>query len=563
MHASYYEDDILSGPGAYPDEYFIRAAEHGFNAVWLRGILRNLAASEIFPELNHDVARNQDALATVVERARRHDMQVLLYLNEPLCLPKDHPFWLAHPELQGGTDQSMMDDWPESRAFCSSMPATRAWTRELAGNLFRAIPDLGGWFLITASEHHTHCYSHASVPRGGYPDCPRCRERDPLEVVAEVITDLHDGTRAASPTAHCIAWNWGWTDNFGHEPQEALLARLPKDVKILIDWERGGTRRMPDGRENFINEYSLAYIGPSERFMATHDAARRHGLEVMAKLQIGTTHELATVPNLPVVDNLYQKFLGAERLGLAGLLATWNFGNAFSLNTAALARFVRTSDRPSPAEFVRGLAAEYFPGADAAGVARAVTHFSTALAWFPFGMNIIYYGPANYALAYPLTLSPLTGKPMGESWWMRERGDDLQGSLDTFTLEEIIAMLSTLVAEWERGVAVLTEALATNTHPHAAEELGVAKTVGYCYRSTKNVYRTYQLRLERPTDMAARFLPILDDEIATLEAALPLVEADPRLGFHAECQGYQFSADLIRRKMAQLRAEREGITAHS
>jgi len=178
-------------------------------------------------------------------------------------------------------------------------------------------------------------------------------------------------------------------------------------------------------------------------------------------------------------------------------------------------------------------------------------------------MNIIYYGPANYALAYPLTLSPLTGKPMGESWWMRERGDDLQGSLDTFTLEEIIAMLSTLVAEWERGVAVLTEALATNTHPHAAEELGVAKTVGYCYRSTKNVYRTYQLRLERPTDMAARFLPILDDEIATLEAALPLVEADPRLGFHAECQGYQFSADLIRRKMAQLRAEREGITAHS
>ena len=60
-----------------------------------------------------------------------------------------------------------------------------------------------------------------------------------------------------------------------------------------------------------------------------YEAAQQRGLAVMAKLQVGTTHELSTVPNLPLVDHLYEKLVGAEQLGLAGFLATWNFGNAF------------------------------------------------------------------------------------------------------------------------------------------------------------------------------------------------------------------------------------------
>ena len=552
FHARYYDDDILYGPDAYPEEYFAALVEHGFNAVWLRGILRDLAATSVFPTLGREIARHQDALGLVVERAKRHGVQVLLYLNEPLGLPRDDPFWAAHPEARGASGDSVMDDWPETFAFCTSTPDVQTWLREVTANLFRAIPELGGWFLITGSEHHTHCYSHVwNAPGGDRPDCLRCAARDAAEVVADVITTLRDGTRAASTTAHTIAWNWGWTQ-FEPEPQPSLLARLPRDITLLLDWERGGQRLMPDGREIFIDEYSLSYTGPSERFQATMQEARRHGLAVMAKLQIGTTHELATVPNMPLIDQLYRKLVQVEELAPGGMLATWNFGNSFSLNTAAIARFAHTVARPSPEVFVRQLAAEYFPGAAPDGVAQAIAQLTAAMAWFPFSLNMLYWGPCNYALATPLTLAPLTGKPMAESWMMRERGDDLAPSLGPFTLEEVIACFSSLVEAWQQGVEQLSTALAGCAHLHAAQELGVARIIGCCYRSARNVYQVYRLRRERPADAEPQFRVIVADEIANLQAALPLIAADPRIGFHAECQGYQFDAQAVEKKLREL-----------
>jgi hypothetical protein len=590
FRAKYYENDILNGPAAYPEEYFAQLVENGFNAVWLRGILRNLARTDALPDLGgDDVARHQDALGTVIERAARHGVKVLLYLNEPLCLDGGDAFWKAHPDLRGvshATGSWCMDGGETVAALCTSTPEVRAWLREAARRTFEALPGLGGWFAITASEHLTNCHSHGSKLTAEAPPsgCPRCAGRPPLDIVAEILADLHAGTREASSKAYTIAWNWSW-EMYAPQPQPALLQRLPRDMVLLLDWERGGTRRLADGRENFVDEYSLAYVGPSERFMVGCQEARKHGLGVMAKLQVGTTHELATVPNLPLVDNLYAKLKAAEELGLQGLLATWNFGNSFSLNTAAVRRFVRVPARPeSPREFVEALAVEYFPGADAAGVAAAVERFSAAMLHYPFDMMMLYSGPANYALAYPLTLEPLSGKPMGPSWMVSERGDDLEPSLRAFKLDDMIGLLGLLVSAWEDGVRLLERALAGCRAPSARTELGVARMVGLCYRSTRNVYRTYKLRLVLSGDtrrgrrapgeaskavgtangaggpppvadgVGREFRAIVADEIAVLETALPLMGADPRLGFHAECQAYLFDAERVRAKLAQLRA---------
>ena len=563
FRAKYYEDDILHGPGAYPESYFAELAENGFNAVWLRGILRNLSDSTILPGIGDDIARHQDALGAVIARARPYGVKVLLYLNEPLCLAGDDPFWKTHPGLRGVNHVAgewCMDPWPTLAALCTSTPEVRAWLREVTRNLFRTLPDLGGWFAITASEHLTHCYSHGvNLARDTGPGgCPRCAGRDPLDIVADVLADLHAGTREASAGAHTIAWNWSW-EMFAPQPQPDLLRRLPRDMILLLDWERGGTRRLPNGRENFVDEYSLAYVGPSERFVAGYQEAKRHGLRVMAKLQVGTTHELATVPNLPLVDNLYRKMVKAEELQLAGMLATWNFGNSFSFNTAAVAHFARTSARPAPDVFTADLARRYFPGADADGVAQAVADFSRALAYYPFDMAMLYWGPVNYALVYPLTLAPLTGQPMGASWMMHPRGDDLSRSLGQFTLEEVIALFTDLLAGWQRGVERLAPALAPCRSESARLELGVARMVGHCYRSARNVFQTYRLRRDRPADAAEQFSAIVQDEIANLEGALPLIEADPRLGFHAECQAYQYDAAGVRAKLAQLRGVAPGL----
>ena len=156
------------------------------------------------------------------------------------------------------------------------------------------------------------------------------------------------------------------------------------------------------------------------------------------------------------------------------------------------------------------------------------------------------------ALAYPLTLEPLTGKSMGRTWVMDERGDNLNQALGQFTLDEVIGYFTQLSREWQQAVALLEEGLASSAHPHATQELRNVQVIGCCFRSTANIYRNYRLRLERPADADAQFQVLVADEIANLEVALPLIEADPRLGFHAECQAYQFTPALVREKLAQL-----------
>ena len=115
--------------------------------------------------------------------------------------------------------------------------------------------------------------------------------------------------------------------------------------------------------------------------------------------------------------------------------------------------------------------------------------------------------------------------------------------------------MASLVAEWEKGVALYADALAGSTNAHATTELRVAQAIGHMFRSTMNVYKTYVLRKDRPADMEAQYRPILEDEIANLEALLPLAEADPRIGFHAECQGEMVSPKLIREKLDDMRRQ--------
>ena len=83
------------------------------------------------------------------------------------------------------------------------------------------------------------------------------------------------------------------------EPQESVIKSLPLEVIIMADFERGG-KRITNGHPHVVDEYSLCYVGPSERFKGASAAARRLKHQVFAKLQIGVTHEIATVPHFPV-----------------------------------------------------------------------------------------------------------------------------------------------------------------------------------------------------------------------------------------------------------------------
>jgi len=51
------------------------------------------------------------------------------------------------------------------------------------------------------------------------------------------------------------------------------------------------------------------------------------------------------------------------------------------------------------------------------------------------------------------------------------------------------------------------------------------------------------------------YLRIIKDELANLEAALPLAIRDPRLGYHAEARTHLFDAAGIRKKIRLLQRQ--------
>ncbi|NQU45250.1 hypothetical protein HQ520_18360 [bacterium] len=333
-----------------------------------------------------------------------------------------------------------------------------------------------------------------------------------------------------------------------------MIRSLPRDVVLMADFARGGSKTIL-GKERIIDEYSLSYPGPSPRFTRSMAVARKRGMRMAAKLQIGTTHELATVPNLPLIGSIYDKARAMRRIRVHDFMGCWNFGNMLTANTTALARFL-DAPRLAPREkALRDFAKNYLPGCDAKGVARAWDLFAGAMDFYPFTIPFIYHSPINYAAAFPIEPGPLRKGPVGRSWMHdKVRGDELEQTFGAFTLPEIIEGLRHLTARWWEATKVFLAATAMCEGNHAREERNSVQFAAHSFQSTWNIYRAYPLRQEWKKSNLDLLRPILEDELAHLPELVPLLESDERLGFHSEAQHRMVTPGGVKKKVRRLRA---------
>ncbi len=512
-----------------------------------------MVPSRVFPELGADASEHLQNMRELIARAARHNLRVFVYLQPPRGLPSDDPFWQAHPEAGGTVTKDLLSK-RNIRAFCTSHPQVQSYLRDSSARVFEELPHLGGVILITASEFPAHCYSKVNYPQGQRTACPRCAQRDPVNVVLEIIRLVRDGVRSVSSSAAIIVWNWSWR-MVEANPNRRIIAGLPDDVILMADFERGGRRKIL-GRMRPIDEYSLGYVGPSSTFRQAVALARQRGLRTMAKLQIGTTHELATVPNLPLIGNLYEKVKALKKLSIGSFLGCWSFGCEPSANTAAFNRFWNSKKLPPKQTALREFAADYFPRCQPKEIAKAWEQFAQAMNDYPFCLAFLYLGPVNYAMGLPVAPSQAAKTPLGPSWVNAERGEWIESKwLDHFEWAEIPLALKRLTAGWNRGVEFLESGLRNCDGPHARRELDTARIVGHSFHSAWNLYRFFALRKRWHEACLPRYLRIAQDEIAHLEAALPILERDPRFGWHGECHAYLYDAAAVRRKLDTLRKQ--------
>lgn len=554
MHGScYHHDEVMDAPASHTDGQLAQIAAMGFDGVWLHANLKWLAPTPLFEPYVDRITERMEAMNTVIARAKQHGIGIWLYLNEPRSFPADHSFWTAHPECRGHHHNDNHWDlgwpWAFKRQPCYTMcvsaePVVR-FLREATQSLLTAAPDLAGIVTITNSEHPTHCYS--KLGRSKESGCPRCASRRRLDMPLAVLRSMWDGIRASGTGARLAAWTWSW-NGLAPDPQQELLDALPPEVALLVDYERGEPVERA-GVKYEIDEYAFAIAGPSHRFKQYRQACGER--EIWAKLQIGATHELATMPNIPAITCLYDKVAGMRAGGVKGAMTTWTMGLRPTLNSFVAGRLLRHDGELPPRDVMLGnLAREYFDiDNDAAGRAvEAWRQFSDAIQYFPTIMSFCYHSPVNYAPAFPWKLKR-EGTPMARSWTPEPWGDKIEQSLGRLTMDQAICLLEELATRWSRGIEPYRRAL-SGGNAHAQQELSVAQACGIFYESCLGAYRfVHAVDTGQSKDTLVQ---LIHCEMDVCNQAIALLDGDNRLGWHDDF-GYMIRPEQIRTKQAGLR----------
>ena len=562
-YSNFYYRDIEDAVKTHPEWYLEALKEQGFNGIWLHCILRDIVSCKQFSEFGKIEKEQIEALNKIIDKAAKYDVGVFLYFCEPRGFKDTDIFWKNNPDVKGqpfNFKHAGLLDGPYY-ALCSSTNRVKDYLYESSRNLFKKAPGLAGVFMITASEFHTHCYSHHpkwKLDKHAYTMgwsqnnfvCERCRERNPSDVVAEIITTIYQGIKSVNKNADVIAWSWSW-NIIEPDPQKKLIQSLPEGIILMCDWERGGYKKLRN-KKFIVDEYSFSYTGPSQRFKKQYAAAKEKNIRVMAKIQISTTHELVTVPHIPVPYLLAEKINRMKKMNLDGYLGSWIFGGEISPMSKIAG--LLSNRKISKNSAITHVAREYY-GKNSSAVINAWKYFSRAWKHYPFSIPFLYYGPINYATIYPFCLKksknfiipswqPL---PRDKNFYLKQSANLSWACSPPFIPEDIIYSLNTMLEIWKRGINQLESAEKKQFSPSITRELNLAVHIGFLIESTEHIIEFCQL-IERREENKKKIKKILERELEITEKEIEIIQRY-KFGYHPEAHEYFITTRDLKRKV--------------
>lgn len=563
----------------YPEAYLNRLAHHAVNGVWLAVQLRDLCASNYFTGFGQDRDRRLSKLQATVEQCARYGIKVYPFCIEPIGFTVAPPVRIESGGLGGGAQYLTARNaaiYPEVFGHttsnftncCTSSQVGRAYLEEATFALFSAVPNLGGMIVINLGERPTHCYS--ALDQLFENNCPRCSRRRPAEVFTELWGALTRGMHRINPDAELISWFYLPTlqttpSSTAEQKRDAvydIAEAAPEHVTLQMNFESSGDL-WQCGRHQQVSDYSLAYVGPSDVFKSCAGRAAANGARISAKLQVGCSHELATVPHVPVPGNLYRKYRAMRELGVSTCMQSWYFGNYPSVmtKTAGLLSF-----EPFPESedvFLKQLASLEWAPEEVPAVVDAWKCFRDAYANFPASLQFSWYGPVHDSAAWPLHLVP-ADEPIAPSWLLgfSPSGDRI-GECFAYSqaVQEIEELCMRMVRLWNRGLRLLTDLKGDGSSRRCNErEVNVARAIGIQLDSATNIIKFYALR-EKLWELSPRqqrshlsqMKVLAEREIHNSGTLARLAQKDSRLGFHSEAEGYKYHPEQLMWRVEQIR----------
>lgn len=524
----------------YPEGYLQRLSALGVNGVWLQAVLHKLAPLPWITEDARDRGQRLANLRALVRKAARHGIGIYLYLNEPRAMPE--AFFAKRPGLKGAPAG-------DHSSVCTSVDEVRAGLRSAVSHIIKAVPEVVGFFTISASENPTNCWSHGAGAK-----CPRCSKRSPEEVIAEVNATFHEGIedarRHVKTNARLIAWDWGWRDDWA----PGIIARLPKEVALqsVSEWsipiKRGGV-------DSIVGEYSISTIGPGPRATKHWSLALARGMRANAKIQAGNTWELSAVPYIPAVENVARHVARLRKTGVDGLMLGWTLGGYPSPNLEVACRLLdpraagHLPEETRVEHTLKEVAGARFGPALEAAIVRAWRAFSAAFSEYPYHIGVVYNGPMQYGPANLLWAKKTgyTATMVGFPY------DHLDAWRQVYPTNVFISQFRKMAQGFDHAIAELRASASDDAKIPARfirelrRELDVARACAIHFHSTANQSRFIQLRddLDRSSAAEREMRQILRDESQLALELRKIQRRDSRIGFEATNHYYYVPQDLL------------------
>ncbi len=511
--------DTLANDGAdsFPDALLAEYAKCGINAIWFQGLLSQLAPNP-WKEDTDAKGREErlESLRNLVKRAAKYGIGVYPYFNEPR--PELDSFFEKYPHLKGA-------EYEIYHCLCPSQPEVLKYLEDAMEYVFKNVPGLAGYFSITYSENFTNCACRGPEPQS---TCPRCKDRDPAEIMADVNNALARGAHRGNPDAKAMVYTWSWNAAW----DEAAVRKLTENQYIISVSEE----HLPftcGGVDVSVMDYSMSKLGPSEASLRRWKAGQELGMPAAAKIQINGSWELSSMPYVPIYGLIGEHLSNLREANVRDIMFTWTLGGSPS-PVATYACDLINSDEPWEEALKAFLKKEY--GAAAATVYKAQEQFCNAFREYPFYILSIYYGPHTFGPMAPFFAEPTdcTATMVGFPY------DNIERWRGPYPKEVYAEQFRIVSTEWRKGLQMLEDE--AKYGPEYAEFCCMARA-SYCHLAS--AYNHCRFVLGREAGDVSEMLAAIADERVAVEETIRLRAQDSRIGFEASNHYYFTIQDLV------------------
>ncbi len=519
---------------------------------------------ERYPELaDPEREENLAELKRLADLAHSVGVEIYLDAYNPK-LPADHPVFTAHPNARGAPQHGA-----NIRCLCPSDPETLQYIAESWAEVYRRIPTLGGMVAIIGGEGFYHCYMRSG---GKATDCPRCSKRSPEDVVADLTNAVFRAIRKVKPDAELLAWPYSafvWSK----EPfQLDLISKLDPGIQFVSEIDKDYVYQK-DGYSKSIWDYSIDFLGPSDRYKAQREAILAHGMKQACKTESATSWEVTSVPCIPCMQRWGQRYEIIRGLKPTSIYYAYDCTGFARSRPEELAGRMSWEPSGTAEEEIEKIALRDFGPGAADAVIAGWKLFSEALGHIPYLTHGYYRGPSFIGAAQPLMLSD-EGMPealFGRFFYLAE-GDLSDGTSEAMKLRPIytpdidassaqIADMDLAVELWEQGVGEMKSARNQARAPYEVEcqrELDMGEYLLTMFRAVSYGNHFFALRRKyRSETDRQKALGLLDDierivrdDLVNARRALIVARRDPRLDLSVRLDlGYPTLVSMIEAKI--------------